>query len=98
MIVLRTQNAAALVTGRWAEWSLLPEGDSTRLRTPNYFPFLADKYLPPAVRNALRIGWFVSLAAAVLLNLWLFARLSRDLRAFARTPSGSWRREGEGAF
>jgi len=95
MVALRTQNAAALVTGRWAEWGLMPEGESTRLRTPNYFPFLAEKYLPPAVRYPLRIGWFVSLAAVVLLNLWLFARLSRDSRTSAKTPRGSWRREGD---
>jgi len=80
MIVLRTQNTAALVTNRWAEWGLLPEGDSTRMRTPNYFPFLAAKYLPPGVREALQIGWLIALVAAILLNLWLFALLRRNLR------------------
>lgn len=79
MIVLRAQNAAALVTGRWEEWGLLPVGDSTRLRTPNYFPFLAAKYLPSSASNLLMLGWFGFLAAALLINLWLFVRLRRGL-------------------
>jgi hypothetical protein len=71
MIVLRAKNAAALVTCRWAEWGLLPEGDSTRLRTPNYFPFLAAKYISPAAAKALQIAWFGVLAVALVANVRL---------------------------
>lgn len=79
MMVLRAQNTAALLADRWADWGLLPEGDATRLRTPNYFPFLVAKYLPPSVSSALKIGWSIALAAALLFNLWMFVRLRRDL-------------------
>jgi len=81
MIVLRTQNAAALVTGRWAEWSLLPEGDSTRLRTPNYFPFLAAKHMSPASAKALQTAWFAVLVVALVANVRLLFRLTGAFRA-----------------
>lgn len=90
MIVLRAQNAAALVTGRWEEWGLLPEGDSSRLRTPNYFPFLMAKHLPEPISNPLKVGWAMFLIAALALNLRLFLELRRGLR-FGSPPAGDLR-------
>jgi len=75
MIVLRAKNTAALVTGRWEEWGLLPEGDSTRLRTPNYLPFLVAKYLPDAVRLPVKILWFAFLVGVFALNVAFIRRV-----------------------
>jgi len=79
MVVLRVQNTAALLTGNWDEWGLLPEGDTTRLRTPNYFPFLVEKYLPAPANVALKTVWAVLLVAAFTLNVRVVFQLRRDL-------------------
>jgi hypothetical protein len=79
MVVLRAQNTAALLTGNWDEWGLLPEGDTTRLRTPNYFPFLVEKYLPAPANVALKTVWAVLLVAAFTLNVRVVFQLRRDL-------------------
>jgi hypothetical protein len=79
MVALRAQNVAALATDRWEEWGLLPSGESKRMRTPNYFPFLVSKYLPPSGATAAKVIWAVFLLAALSLNLWLLLRLRRDL-------------------
>ncbi|MBU3666273.1 MAG: hypothetical protein FGM15_10435 [Chthoniobacterales bacterium] len=79
MVVLRAQNAAALATGRWKEWNLLPSGDSKRLRTPNFFPFLAAKYLPKNARLTLELLWAVIAVTTLALNLKLFLKLRAEL-------------------
>jgi hypothetical protein len=79
MVALRAQNVAALATGSWEEWGLLPSGESTRMRTPNYFPFLLSKYLSPAAATAAKGVWAILLLAAVSLNVILCLRLRRDL-------------------
>jgi len=79
MVALRAQNVAALATGRWEEWGLLPSGESQRMRTPNYFPFLLSKYLPSSTAAVLKAFWAILLLAAVSLNLFLLLRLRRGL-------------------
>lgn len=81
MVALRAQNVAALATGSWEEWGLLPSGESTRMRTPNYFPFLLSKYLSPAAATAAKGVWVVALVCALFLNIMLLRRLGIDLRA-----------------
>jgi hypothetical protein len=77
MVVLRFQNTAALVADRWAEWGLLPPGESARLRTPNYFPFLVSKYLGPSAKTVLYVLWAAALLAALAANVILLRRLVR---------------------
>ena len=79
MVVLRAQNVAALAMGSWEEWGLLPSGESIRMRTPNFFPFLLSKYLSPAAATAAKGVWAILLLAAVSLNVILCLRLRRDL-------------------
>jgi hypothetical protein len=77
MVVLRAQNTMALLVDRWEEWGLLPEGDTTRLRTQNYFPFLISKYLPASGSFILKTFWFVLLGLALAMSILLFAKLIR---------------------
>jgi len=81
MVVLRAQNTAALLVDGWEQWSLLPEGESTRLRTPNYFPFLVANYMSPTVANGLQIAWFAALGVALVANGRLLLILIGRLRA-----------------
>lgn len=87
MVILRAQNAAALATGRWEQWGLLPEGNSERLRTPNYLPFLAAKYFTPKMNALLLVSWSVFAVIALLVNGALLRRL---LLEFRYVESGGW--------
>lgn len=68
MLVLRAQNVAAYFTGRWEEWGLMPDFPSERLRTPNYFPFLAGKYFPGSAGGLLFGVWGFFVLAALVSN------------------------------
>lgn len=68
MLVLRSQNVAAYFTGRWEEWGLMPDFPSERLRTPNFFPFLAGKYFPGSARALLFGIWGFFVLAALVSN------------------------------
>ncbi|MFM8457577.1 MAG: hypothetical protein ACKOB0_01330, partial [Chthoniobacterales bacterium] len=87
MVVLRMQNVAALTTGNWEKWGLLPSGESTRMRTPNYFPFLLAKYLSPTAAILAKAVWVVVLVCAILLNIGLLRRMLAHLRGSDQSPS-----------
>jgi|688.fasta_scaffold63300_4 hypothetical protein len=84
MVVLRAQNVAAHFTGNWEEWGLLPKTPSERLRTLNYMPFLAAKYVRPPAINGVYLLWGSLAVLAVLANGFLFRRLLHDYRTSAR--------------
>jgi hypothetical protein len=81
MVVLRGQNVAAYFTGNWKAWDLIPQAPSERLRTPNYLPFLAAKYVQPPAITILYALWAVLGVVTLLLCASLFRRLLRDYRA-----------------
>jgi uncharacterized membrane protein YdcZ (DUF606 family) len=87
MLVLRGQNIAAYATGHWESWGLMPDFPSERLRTPNYFPFLAAKYFSASAGRLLFAVWGVAVLAAVVANgvlLWTLLRQREE-----RLPSVS---------
>lgn len=86
MLVLRSQNVAAYFTGRWEEWSLMPDFPSERLRTPNYFPFLARKYFPGFTGGLLFWFWGFFVLAAVSANAALLASLVRRREDQSSSP------------
>jgi len=71
----------ALAAVRWAEWGLLPDCYSSRLCTPNYFTFLAEKHLRPAAVRIMQTAWFALLVMTFLLNILFWIRLAGALRA-----------------
>lgn len=81
MVVLRGQNVAAYFAGNWERWDLIPQTPSERLRTPNYLPFLAAKYVRPPAITILYVFWALLCVATLLLSAVLFRRLLRDYRA-----------------
>lgn len=89
MVVLRGQNVAAYFTGNWEEWGLMPDFPSERLRTPNYFPFLAAKHLPPAAKSTLFAAWILAVLGALVLNLRLLRILLRPGDNLGNETDGS---------
>jgi hypothetical protein len=86
-IGMRLVNLLATTLDKVQDWQLATPSVESRYLTPNFLPFLMDKYVSPTVAHTLQLMWsaavVLAMAAAVRLTL-LSLRFERQADAETR--------------